>query len=476
MTSANVGRLTPIIVLVFLSQVVSGIAAQDYEATPDPYFKPPAKKPDFSETYVPPSFSPGSIGAKRIPKLTSKAAVPWSHQRSIVRDRSSAIVDSPDKIQLVAAQEPVAPQRLATAHPPGSSSRQDTIGPPVAIRPQQEGVRVAARPEATINASPSAPTLEQFEPSRVIALVGGEPIFVGDMLFEANQIIEAKISQAPADIKDMQRKRLLTMLTKKYVDQKLLQVDAMSKLPAEAQVDEILKQATSIFNEQILPGMMEKSKVASISELDAKLRLMGSSLRQYRSSWAVDQLARQFTQESLNINETVTHQDMLEDYLANKEKYANRARARWEQIMVRFSKYDSRKEAKKKIAEIGNQIVYGASFAEIAKKNSDGFRALQGGQHDWTGKNALVLKKVDEAIFTLPLNQLSDIIESRDGYHIIRVIEREDAGYTPFTEAQMEIQKRLKNERTNAAFEKHLNSLRTNIPVEYYSLEESPLK
>ena len=146
-----------------------------------------------------------------------------------------------------------------------------------------------------MNVSP----VTQFEPSRVIAIVGGEPIFVGDMLFEANQIIEAKIPRAPEAAKQVQRKRLLTMLTKKFVDQKLLQVDAMARLPAEAQVDDILKQATSVFNEQILPGMMEKSDVASVTELDAKLRALGSSLRQYRSTWARDQLARQFTQQNL---------------------------------------------------------------------------------------------------------------------------------------------------------------------------------
>ena len=163
---------------------------------------------------------------------------------------------------------------------------------------------------------------------------------------------------------------------------------------------------------------------------------------------------------------------MLEDYFSNKEEYSNRARAKWEQIMVRFDKHASRAEAKKKIAEIGNQIIYGASFAEVAKKSSDGFRASKGGRHDWTGKDALVLKEVDKAIFTLPVNSLSDIIESRDGYHVIRVLEREDAGYTPFTEAQIDIKKRLKNERVNAAFEKHLNSLRVSIPVEYFSLDQ----
>ena len=170
-------------------------------------------------------------------------------------------------------------------------------------------------------------------------------------------------------------------------------------------------------------------------------------------------------------DQTVTHQEMLDDYLSNKEKYAVRARSKWEQIMVRFDKHDSRNAAKKKIAELGNQVIYGASLKEIAKKESDGFRASDGGQHDWTGKGALVLKEIDKAIFDLPVGELSDIIESRDGYHIVRVIERNEASYTPFTEAQLEIKKRIKNDKLNAAFEKHLESVKERIPVEYFPIE-----
>jgi len=425
------------------------VDAQSSEPTPDPYFKPTAKKPNFSDAYVPPTFSPGSIGNDR-PKLdanTAEQSVPWNHTRSIVRDRStsddfkspSEIVDSPDKIQLTAAIEPIA---------------------------KQEGVRVATLPKGT-NVEP----LKHFEPGRVVALVGGEPIFVGDMLFQANQIIEAKIPGAPEAAKQIQRKRLLKMLTKQFVDQKMMFVDAMSQLPAEANVDDMIQRASDVFNEHKLPEMMESSGVKTITEFDGNLRVQGSSLRQVRLSWAKDQLARQFLHQSLDVDQTVSHQEMLDDYLSNKEKYAKRARSKWEQIMVRFDKHESRTAAKKKIADIGNQIIYGASFAEIAKKHSNGFRASKGGQHDWTGKGALVLKEIDKAIFTLPIGKLSDIIESRDGYHIVRVIDRNEATYTPFTEAQLEIKKRIKNEKFNAAIEKHLEKVRERTPVEYFSLD-----
>ncbi|QEG20699.1 peptidylprolyl isomerase [Mariniblastus fucicola] len=455
MASPKVCKLTPhnfgFACLIAASLFASSSSGQSVEPTPDPYFKPTAKKPDFQNSYVPPTFSPGSIG-KRLPQKigspSSSLSVPWSHERSIVRDQASddngfkpksGVVDPPGKIQLVSGTEPVA---------------------------KQEGIRVAELPTKK-----KIEPLKTFEPGRVVAIVGGEPIFVGDMLFEVNQIIESKIPQAPESAKQVQRQKLLTMLTKKFVDQKMLFVDAMGKLPAEANIDDLVKQASNVFNEQVLPQMMESSGVKNISEFDGNLRAQGSSLRQVRTAWAKDQLARQFVQQDMKVDQTVTHQEMLDDYLANKEKYAVRARSKWEQVMVRFDKHESRTAAKRKIAELGNQIIYGASFSEIAKKHSDGFRASKGGQHDWTGKGALVLKEIDAAIFELPIGELSDIIESRDGYHIVRVLERTDATHTPFTEAQIEIQKRIKNDKINAAFEKHLERVRERIPVEYFPLD-----
>ncbi len=48
-------------------------------------------------------------------------------------------------------------------------------------------------------------------------------------------------------------------------------------------------------------------------------------------------------------------------------------------------------------------------------------------------------KSLTEQIFSLPLNELSDIIEDSSGYHIIRVLERQDAGLTPLSEVQDDI-------------------------------------
>ena len=108
--------------------------------------------------------------------------------------------------------------------------------------------------------------------------------------------------------------------------------------------------------------------------------------------------------------------------------------------MIKFSSTGSFSKAQERIVEIGNQIVYGASMEAVAKKESNGFKSATGGIHDWTTKGSLVHPSLNDAIFSLPTGVLSDVIETSDGLHIIRVIERTDAGAKPFRDARLHVQ------------------------------------
>ena len=97
--------------------------------------------------------------------------------------------------------------------------------------------------------------------------------------------------------------------------------------------------------------------------------------------------------------------------------------------------------------------------------DSHDINAQKGGQYDWTNEGSLASKPLDEAIFSLPLNQLSDIIVDDNGFHIVRVLERHGETRVPFTEAQVEIRKKLQQEKRQAAFKKYADELRKDIPV-----------
>jgi peptidyl-prolyl cis-trans isomerase D len=91
--------------------------------------------------------------------------------------------------------------------------------------------------------------------------------------------------------------------------------------------------------------------------------------------------------------------------------------------------------AKAKADDIVKQLRAGADFGKLAKENSgDPSSASKGGDMGWVDKDTTVAP-FDQAAFSIPLKTISDPIRSKEfGYHIIKVLERREAGYRPLEE------------------------------------------
>ena len=115
----------------------------------------------------------------------------------------------------------------------------------------------------------------------------------------------------------------------------------------------------------------------------------------------------------------------------------------------------------------GNEVWSGKPFAEVAKAHSQEPHAEDGGLHDWTTKGALRSTVLDEAVFapSLPPGALSPILEDLDGFHIVRVIERQPVNRTPFADVQNDIKKRLHDGDKDRQRVAYINKLREQMPV-----------
>lgn len=103
--------------------------------------------------------------------------------------------------------------------------------------------------------------------------------------------------------------------------------------------------------------------------------------------------------------------------------------------------------AKAKATALVQQLRSGADFAKLAKENSqDPSSAGNGGDMGWIDKGATV-EPFDQAAFSIPLNTISDPIRSQEyGYHIIKVLERRDAGYKPYELVRSQVESQLANQ------------------------------
>jgi len=164
-------------------------------------------------------------------------------------------------------------------------------------------------------------------------------------------------------------------------------------------------------------------------------------------------------------NEDVGHEEMLSYYREHMAGFEQPGRVRWEELMVR--KGLNPRQSYEKLCWMGNQVLGGAPLAEVAKKYSDGPTSLRGGARDWTSQGSLVSKPLDKAIFSPALTprELSQIIEDEQGFHIVRVVQRQDAVRKPFEEAQVEIRAKIRAQRESDAKVALLARLRKETPV-----------
>lgn len=117
-------------------------------------------------------------------------------------------------------------------------------------------------------------------------------------------------------------------------------------------------------------------------------------------------------------------------------------------------------------AEIRAKLTEGQDFATVAKVYSQGRLADQGGDWGWVERNIL-RAELDAAAFALKAGETSEVIETLQGWYILRVSERRPSALKPLAEVKEEIRKTLKQQATTSALIQWNAQLRAKAFIRY---------
>ncbi len=369
------------------------------------------------------------------------------------------------------------------AYFPAGSTREEVYGPAMEgqSQPRQQAVnrydQLANDPNlASSNVATGAPQVgkpvsqvsKKFTPGQTVAVVGEEYVLAGDLLvFVEPQLMGAKDQLTESQIEmyreKMMRQVLIQVAQSKMLAQFFIAEQVAGKPLAERQEahNQLNKRITEAFFETVLPSMMEQQKVDSQEALDATLRAEGSSLpaqfKVFRDTTFSQEAIKKHVPKKIEID-LLSMRDYYEEHVGD---WKRPSRARFRQMTVLFNKSASREEAFQKIQEMYAEVLYGgASFEAVAKRKSEASRASDGGLYDWVTQGSLRSEQVDNVVFSIPVNKLSQIFEDSDGWHFVMVIEREAAYTIPFENAQEEVREILVADRKKKAKEQLLEKLR----------------
>ena len=156
---------------------------------------------------------------------------------------------------------------------------------------------------------------------------------------------------------------------------------------------------------------MKARHLESLGELDQALRQLGTSLEAQSREFGEAKLGMQAIYSQLTKNPQVTHQEMLDYYQGHAEEFAVTAKATFEILSVKFSSFRDRAEAWNAIAAMGDAVYLGGvPFAAVARKHSQEPRASDGGLYEKVTQGSLTSTAIDQAVFSLEVGKLSQII------------------------------------------------------------------
>jgi peptidyl-prolyl cis-trans isomerase SurA len=114
---------------------------------------------------------------------------------------------------------------------------------------------------------------------------------------------------------------------------------------------------------------------------------------------------------------------------------------------------------KKKADDILKKLKEGADFSELAKRHSEGATASEGGELG-TYEPGQLSKQIDDVVFKMQRDQITDIIQTDKGLEILKVYQHYDAGQQPLDKVEGEINNKLFNEKMEPTLRQYLAELR----------------
>jgi len=167
---------------------------------------------------------------------------------------------------------------------------------------------------------------------------------------------------------------------------------------------------------------------------------------------------------------TVTDADMKGFYDGNPTSFAMPEQVRARHILIKVAKDADeaiKKAAREKIDKLLAQTKKGGDFAELATKNSEDSSAEKGGDLGFFSKEQMVAPFADAA-FALKAGEISPVVESPFGFHIIKCEETKPASTVPFETAKERIGQYLKQQEVQKKVQELVQELRTKGKVKTF--------
>ena len=264
---------------------------------------------------------------------------------------------------------------------------------------------------------------------------------------DAKQECQGKCTpeQLRADIEDRQKNTLRDL-----IDQSLL-VQRGKDMGVNVEPDVIKK----------LDQIRQQNKIDSMEDLEKAVTAQGSNWEDFKNNIRNGILTQRVISSEVGSHITIGKEEIAKYYNEHKKEFVRPEQVALREIEVSTEgKKDTELPDLKKKAETAlKRVKDGEDFGEIAKRFSDSSTAKQGG---FLGvyKRGELSKELEDIVFKMKKNDLTDVMDTKQGYLVLQVLERYEEGEQPLAKVENEIMDHLYSERMEPAMRQYLKTLR----------------
>jgi peptidyl-prolyl cis-trans isomerase C len=309
----------------------------------------------------------------------------------------------------------------------------------------------AAAPAQKPAEAPAPPKPMPAELPEVLARVNGQPV----TKVEFDRLIknvEAGRGPIPAEKRDEVLRAALDQLITYNV---LKQEAAARKLAvSDADVDAQVAQMQKQF--------------PSEAEFNKALAARNATVEQLKADARVDMAINKLMEAELASTAAATDADAQDFYAKNPDQFKQAETVRASHILVKAeatADEATKKAARTKIDGVLKRAKAGEDFAALARENSADGSAAQGGDLGFFPRGQMV-PPFDQAAFALKPGEISDVVTTQFGYHIIKLTEKKDASLVPLEQVKPKVIEYLTNQKKQERVDTFINEAKKRATIE----------
>lgn len=310
-------------------------------------------------------------------------------------------------------------------------------------------------PAAPGAAAAAEPVLATEQIPAIVARIEGREVTREDLIAraqEARGALAERGVQAPPATRTFYRSVLDDLIGNALL---YAELSAQGRAAAPADVDQ---QVAAV-----------RAQFKTDAEFDQALAGRGFDRDRLRREVTESLTVQKWVRETVLPSILVSEGEAKEFYDQNQARMVEPERLRARHLLVSVDPQataEQKAEKRRRVDELRARIAGGADFAQVAKEASDDpITGPRGGELEWLVRGRAV-PAFEKAAFALPPGRLSEVVETRFGFHLIEVHEKKPETRIEFVQARERIEQLLKQRKLEQAVRNKLNDLGAKAKVE----------